>query len=244
MREKFRGIIILLAPETANEFSLASYRFQRTQKVYCDLPLTTSIRIRTTSLAFAVAAILNTPMRFWLIALTSCFLFCQPSSTAQEYLPAPPADQSLIYILDEQNKLVPLPFEAASTPLDLRKVARSTKTSYLEIKGDHAATTLGNAPRLFLFTPQRQGSHPPFLVLLTSKQGTRRATAIAQAGFPGVAISSDQIVKPTIRVLAAVGEVVFMEIRPRNSLVPGEYAIIGEDLTRFATFRVAADRMR
>ena len=214
------------------------------RKVYCGPPLTTSIRISVTSLAFAVAATLNTRMRFCFAALISWFLLFQPSSTAQEFLPAPPADQSLIYILDEQNKLVPLPFEAASTPLDLRKVARSTKTSYLELKGDHAATTLGAMPRLFLFTPQRQGSHPPFMVLLTTKQGTRRATAIAQAGLAGVAISSDQIIKPTIRVLAAVGEVVFMEIRPRTSLVPGEYAIIGEDLTRFATFRVRADQTR
>jgi hypothetical protein len=29
-----------------------------------------------------------------------------------------------------------------------------------------------------------------------------------------------------------------MEIRPRASLMPGEYAIIGDDLARIATFRV------
>jgi hypothetical protein len=34
-----------------------------------------------------------------------------------------------------------------------------------------------------------------------------------------------------------------MEIRPRTSLVPGEYAIIGDDLTRIATFRVATESM-
>jgi len=31
-----------------------------------------------------------------------------------------------------------------------------------------------------------------------------------------------------------------MELRPRVSLMPGEYAIIGNDLTRVATFRVIA----
>jgi len=40
-------------------------------------------------------------------------------------------------------------------------------------------------------------------------------------------------------VLASLGdEQVFMELRPRGSLMPGEYAIIGDDLARIATFRV------
>lgn len=162
----------------------------------------------------------------------------------QEFMPAAPADQQSIYILDAQNNLVPLPFEPAHTPLNSTKVAKTTKTSYVELKGEHAVTVLSSMPRLFLFTPQRQGSHPPFLVWLTSKRGARRATAIAQAGMAGVGISSDEIVKPTIRVIATVGENVFMELRPRTSLVPGEYAIIGEDLTRVATFRVVPDAMR
>ena len=34
------------------------------------------------------------------------------------------------------------------------------------------------------------------------------------------------------------GDLVFMEVRPRTSLMPGEYAIIGDDLARIATFRV------
>ena len=43
---------------------------------------------------------------------------CIPGIFAQqEFLPSPPADHSLIYTLDEQNKLVALPFEIASTPL-------------------------------------------------------------------------------------------------------------------------------
>jgi hypothetical protein len=166
------------------------------------------------------------------------------SGGGQEFFPSPPADQAQVYILDDRNNLVALPFEEAETPLNPNKIAKSTKTSYVQVKGEHARTTLGPMPRLFLFTPQRQGSHPPFLVWLTVGHGARRATAIAQAGLAGLAISSDEIVKPTIRVIASVSDKAFMELRPRTSLVPGEYAIIGDDVTRIATFRVATGAMR
>lgn len=166
------------------------------------------------------------------------------AGASQEFFPSPPTDQTQIYILDAQNNLVPLPFEEVQSPLNPNKVAKSTKKSYLQIKGEHAAVTLSSMPRLFLFTSQRAGSHPPFLVWLTASRGARRATAIAQAGLAGLAISSDEIVKPAIRVITTVGEQAFMELRPRTSLVPGEYAIIGDDLTRIATFRVSNEAKR
>lgn len=162
---------------------------------------------------------------------------------AQEFLPSPPADKTLIYILDGDNKLVALPFETGRTPLKITEKAKSSKTSYLEITGEKAATTLLATPRIFLFTSERPGTHPPFIVWMDSRHGSRRATAVTQAGMPGFAIDSAQIVKPTVRVLAKSGDEVFMEIRPRTSLVPGEYAIIGDDLTRIATFRVTAGVM-
>lgn len=162
---------------------------------------------------------------------------------AQEFLPSPPPDKTLIYILDGENKLVALPFETGRTPLKITEKAKSSKTSYLEIKGETAATTLPAMPRLFLFTNERQGTHPPFIVWMESRGGARRATAVTQAGMAGFAIDSAEIVKPTVRVLAKSGDQVFMEIRPRTSLVPGEYAIIGDDLTRIATFRVAPESM-
>ena len=69
-------------------------------------------------------------------------------------------------------------------------------------------------------------------------------TAVAQRGLIGYAISSDQIIKPIVRVLNKLeGDEVFMELRPRTSLDPGEYAIIGEDLKRVATFRVTTVAM-
>jgi hypothetical protein len=160
--------------------------------------------------------------------------------TNQEFLPSPPSDHSLVYILDEHNCLTPLPFEIGQTPLQVEKVSKNTRVSYVELKGEHAATVLPDSmPRWFLFTFQRPGAHPPFLVWLTPHHGGRRVTAIAQQGMNGFAISSEEIIKPAIRVLTAMGnDEVFMELRPRSSLIPGEYAIIGNDLTRIATFRV------
>jgi hypothetical protein len=162
-----------------------------------------------------------------------------PNGRAQEFLPAPPPDRSLIYTLDDQNKLVPLPFEQGQTPLRPDTIAKNTKVSYIELKGEHAATVFKTAtPRVFLFTYQRPGVHPPFLVWLTPHKGARRVTAIAQRGLSGFGVSSEEIVRPTVRGLVKEGDLVFMEVRPRTSLMPGECAIIGDDLARIATFRV------
>ncbi len=167
-------------------------------------------------------------------------IFVARTDSTQEFLPAPPADRSLIYVLADENKLVPLPFEQGFTPLRSDQVAKSTKVSYIELKGEHSATTLTTA-RLFLFTYQRPGAHPPFLVWLTPHHGSRRVTAIAQKGMSGFAIDSAAIIKPLVRVLAQLdGDRVFMELRPRGSLIGGEYAIIGDDLTRIVTFRIVA----
>lgn len=164
---------------------------------------------------------------------------CQASiSSPQEFLPTPPADHALIYVLDQQNQLMSLPFEKAETPLHPEEIARSTKSSYLELKGEHSATVLPANTRIFLFTIDHGGAHPPLLVWLTPRKGTRRVTVIAQKGLKGFAISSEEIVKPSARGLAKNGEEVFMELRPRASLMPGEYAIIGEDLNRVVSFRV------
>ena len=159
-------------------------------------------------------------------------------SQTREFFPAPPADHSLIYVLDAQNKLMALPFEKAETPIKPDQVARSTSTSYIELKGEHSSTVLKADQRIFVFTMERPGVHPPFIVLLTPKRANRRATAIVQRGLSGFAVSSDQIVRPSVLGLWKSGDEVFMELRPRVSLAPGEYAIIGADLTHVATFRV------
>ena len=179
-----------------------------------------------------------------IVAIAAVLLIFGASAGGQDFLPSAPADRTLIYTLDERNTLTPLAFETARTPLKVNEKAKSTRASYIEIAGEHAAKTLSASPRIFLFTTERQGSHPPFIVWLTPKSGARRATAIAQSGMVGFAIDSGQIVKTTIRVLEKFGDEVFMELRPRTSLVPGEYAIIGDDLTRVATFRVSTEAIR
>jgi hypothetical protein len=175
------------------------------------------------------------------VLLGFILVFLARNFAAQEFLPSPPSDRALVYILDNQNKLMALTFETGQTPLHPEKIAGSTKISYVELKGEHSATVIPTTtPRWFLFTYERRGAHPPFLVWLTPRRGARRVTAITQRGSSGFAISSAEIVKPSIRVLAKDGDQVFMEFRPRTSLIPGEYAIIGDDLTRIATFRVLA----
>src|SRR5216684_8200263 len=87
-------------------------------------------------------------------------VFLERASAAQEFLPSPPPDRALVYILDDQNKLVALPFEKGQTPLHPEKVAGSTKISYVELKGEHSATTVTTTtPRWFLFTFERPGAH-------------------------------------------------------------------------------------
>jgi hypothetical protein len=113
------------------------------------------------------------------------------------------------------------------------------------LKGESAATTLKtNEPRFYLFVPDVPNAHPPFIVSLTERRGARRVTALAQKGLKGFAVDSEQIVKPHYRVLSREGGLIYMEIRPREWLTPGEYAIIGTDLERIATFRLAGASQR
>jgi hypothetical protein len=163
-------------------------------------------------------------------------------ASLQEALPAPPADRSLIYFGDGKTTLLtPLAFEAGTTPLRVDVVAKGDKRSYVELKGEASATVINtDEPRFYVFLPDEANSKPPFIVRLTDRRGARRVTAIAQKGYKGYAIDSEEIIKPHYRVLGREGGHVFMEIRTREPLMFGEYAIIGTDLQRIATFRVGA----
>jgi hypothetical protein len=122
-----------------------------------------------------------------------CWFAVCPLQSSQELLPAPPADHGLIYVLDQQNQLMSLPLEKAETPLRPAEIARSTRTSYIELKGEHSATVLAANTRIFLFTIDHGGAHPPLLVWLTPRKGARRVTAIAQKGLKGFAISGEKL---------------------------------------------------
>jgi hypothetical protein len=174
-----------------------------------------------------------------IVQATRAFDFHLPAR--QETLPAPPADRTLIYYGDEKNALVPFAFEAGTTPLRVEAVAKGDKRSYVELKGESSPTVISNIePRFYVFLPDDPHAKPPFIVRLTVKRGARRVTAVAQKGYKGFAIDSEEIVKPHYRVLGREGGQVFMEIRAREPLMFGEYAIIGADLQRIATFRVGA----
>jgi hypothetical protein len=183
---------------------------------------------------------MNCQRNIILAAVICLVAICGQRAAAQEFMPSPPPDRELVYVLDQDKKLVALPFEKAETPLRRDQIAKETKSSYVELKGEHSATLLGKDQRIFLFTLERGGAHPSMIVWLTPRKGARRVTAIAQKGLAGFAISAADIVKPSVRGLTKEGDVIFVELRPRVSLAPGEYAIIGEDLNRVATFRVAS----
>lgn len=182
--------------------------------------------------------------RVWL--MVSLALFASEAAVAgsllrwQDAFPAPPADRALIYLVNESGAVEPLPFETGMTPLKADEVAGSDKTSYIELKGAQASKIISQfEPRFYLFVKDEANAHPPFIVRLTQKRGGRRVTAMAQKGLRGFAIYSEEIVKPHYRVLGREGGMLYMEIRPRLPLAPGEYAVIGSDLQRIATFRLA-----
>lgn len=198
---------------------------------------------------FVLKSQLATSLRIAFILSALYFLVAGPAEVrahkhliivAQETFPSPPADQTSIYLADQGNALTPLPFEMGATPLHVELVATSDKRSYVEIKGEHAATTITNEePRFYLFLPDKPEAKPPFLVRLTGKGKVRRVTAMAQKGYKGYAIAAEDIIKPHYRILSREGGTQFMEIRMREPLLEGEYAIIGTDLQHIATFRVA-----
>jgi hypothetical protein len=158
----------------------------------------------------------------------------------QENFPAPPTDRSLIYWQAARDAaLTALALESGTTTLRPEIPATSDKMGRLELKGGNAQTVTANPePHFFLFVPDTPGVHPPLLVRLTRKGGGRRATAMVQRGQRGLAIVSEEIVKPHYRVLRREGGSIYMEVWGREPLEAGEYAFIGADLARIPTFRI------
>jgi hypothetical protein len=159
----------------------------------------------------------------------------------QESLPAPPADRALVYWRSEKGggALTPLSMETGTTPLRPDAVAKGDKMSRLELKGEHAPSVVGTyEPHFFLFVQEGAGMRPPLLVHLTGKRGARQVSVMTERGQRGFAIASAEIVKPHYRVLARDGGMIYMEVWGREPLQLGEYAFIGSDLARIATFSV------
>lgn len=164
------------------------------------------------------------------------------TGSSQNEYPSPPEDRSQIYLADQKNALTALPFETAAINLKYREVARSDKSGYMELQGEHSATSISNPlPRFYLFVPDAQGVRPPFIVRLDEKRKSRRVQAIMQKGLSGFAVPSEEIMKPRLLVLKREDGMLFMQVSPREPLAPGEYAFVGADPARIATFRIVAE---
>ncbi|HKS28027.1 MAG TPA: hypothetical protein VJS44_09415 [Pyrinomonadaceae bacterium] len=177
-----------------------------------------------------------------LLALLLALSVGGAAESLQNVYPEPPADKALIYLSGAGNALSALPFEQASTPLRVQEVARSDKRSYLELQGEHSSTVINqSSPRFYLFVRDAQGVRPPFIVRLAEKKKSRRVEALSQKGFSGFAVPSEEIIRPRLLVLKREDGMLFMEVSPRYPLAPGEYAFVGADPSRIATFRIVAE---
>jgi hypothetical protein len=185
-----------------------------------------------------------------MLALAACVCETRVRASAlsanfQNTYPSPPSDRSLIYLSDEKNALAPLPLETATTPLRLSEVARNDKRGYLELQGEHAVTAIQQpTPRFYLFVQDKAGVRPPFIVRLTQKSKARRVAALTQKGLSGFAVPSEEIIKPRLLVLKREDGMLFMQVSPREPLEAGEYAFVGADTSRIATFRIVTESNR
>lgn len=166
----------------------------------------------------------------------------------QQSYPEVPTDLTRVYYLEAERKLAPLPFEKGITPVNVFAVARDDKTVEVEVSGARAATSLKNsAPVFYVFVADRMDPPPHLLVRLMSRKSSRRFIITTIKGRKGYAPLNEENVRLDYRILerlrvqAGKGRILFvnyMEIRPRQALTPGEYAIIGDSLEDVATFRV------
>lgn len=170
-------------------------------------------------------------------------IFCLTSfvrTHSQEPTPSIPDRVDQVYIAGQNGTLQAIPFVSGQTPIKAGELAKNDKSSYVEVSGAQSGPAFSTIdPRIYVFVSDTPNSHPPFLIRFELRKGNRRVTAITERGRAGYAIASDQIVKPHYRVIGKRDGMLFMEIRPREPLMPGEYAIMGSDLSRIATFSIS-----
>lgn len=162
--------------------------------------------------------------------------------------PEPPNDLTRVYYLNTDNKLLPLPFEAGMTSLNVFVPAEKDRVTHVDLKTSRAETVLTNTePRFFVFVADKWDPPPHQLVRLTSKRSGRQLMISVLKGRRGYAPFANDNVRLEYRLLERLrveaGKnrflfVNYMQIRPLVALVPGEYAIIGDSLADMATFRI------
>jgi hypothetical protein len=180
---------------------------------------------------------------FFCAASVVTSLFC----AAQELRPIPD-DATRVYYENAPGKFTAIPFESNTTKLDPFAVAKKDKVTYAEVKGATASTVIADAlPRFYVFVADKMDPPPHQLVRLTAKKDARRFTVVSIKGRKGYSPMDAETIKLEYRLLERVpvrrgpGLITFlnyMELRPRQELTPGEYAIIGDSLLDIAAFRI------
>lgn len=166
----------------------------------------------------------------------------------QQSFPSAPSDLTRTYYADVENKLEPLPFEKGITSANVFAIARDNATFRVKLNGPKSATLLQHSNHTFyVFVADKMDPPPHLLVRLTSKKSSRQFTITLIKGRKGYAPLNEENIRLDYRVLERLrvetgrGRILFvnyMEIRPRQRLQPGEYAIIGDSLSDIATFSI------
>lgn len=167
---------------------------------------------------------------------------------SQEGFPDPPADFTRVYCLSANDTLIALPFESGMTSLNVFQPAIEDKVTRVRVNGSKAETVLTyNNLRFFVFVADRMDPPPHQLVRLTNSKSERtlKISLIKDrrgyAPFDTDNIRLERRILRRLRVEAGANRFLFinyMQLRPLQPLVPGEYAIIGDSLSDIATFRI------
>jgi len=174
-------------------------------------------------------------------------LFLVASVSSQDRFPEPPKDLTRIYYLNE-SELTPLPFEEGLVHANVFVPALQDKVTRVLIKGASAATVLSNDKlRFYAYVADRMDPAPHQLVRLTNRKSNRELKISLIKGrkgyapFAADAIELEHRLLERLRVNAGSNRILFvnyMELRPKDKLISGEYAIIGDSLADMATFRI------
>src|SRR5881397_2989927 len=191
--------------------------------------------------AFTICAILLTSLLFVRGA-------ARLNDPPQKSFPDPPNDLTRVYYLSAEEKLLPLPFEAGLSSLNVFVPAPQTKVARVHLNGPRAATVLTNDnPCFYVFVGEKMDPPPHQLVRLASNKSGRELAISVIEGRKGYAPFASDNVKLEWRMLERLrvesGKnrylfVNYMELRPHTPLKAGEYAIIGDSITDMATFRI------
>ena len=187
---------------------------------------------------------MKTPVSILCLCICSVLLAAPP----QNPFPDPPNDLTKIYYLGDKNDPVALPFESGVTPVNVFQQAIADKVTRVRLIKPKAETALtAYNLRFFVFVADRMDPPPHQLVRLTSSKSERSLKISLIKGRKGYAPFDEDDIRLERRVLkrlkVEVGQgrflfINYMQLRPLQSLMPGEYAIIGDSLADMATFRI------